>query len=166
MSANAVRWVLRGRCTRLNDVTHMGGVVPARIVSEMRYDPKDIVPHLFAETDPGFHERCRPGDLIVTGRNFGMGPKMQGLHRHAGAWPGAGVRVDALPSPTARPSASACRCCRVARVCWMPCATGDDRKSTSVPDGSSTRTRGIELAVPPVPEACARSSNWAAPTTG
>ena len=65
-------WTLRGRCYRLgDDVNHMGGVVPMRIVSEMRFDPADIVPHLFEETDPGFHERCRPGDLIVTGRNFG-----------------------------------------------------------------------------------------------
>ena len=59
-------WVRRGRCYRLgHDVPHMGGVVPMRVVSEMRFDPKDIVPHLFAETDPGFHERCRPGDVIV-----------------------------------------------------------------------------------------------------
>ncbi len=73
------QWVFRGRCWRLgHDVPHMGGVVPMRIVSEMRQDPKDIIPHLFEETDPGFHERCRPGDVIVTGRNFGMGAKMQG----------------------------------------------------------------------------------------
>lgn len=78
-SPQAFSWVLRGRCWRLgHDVPHMGGVVPMRIVSEMRHDPKDIVPHLFEETDPGFHERCRPGDIIVAGRRFGMGPKMQG----------------------------------------------------------------------------------------
>ena len=78
-SADTFSWVRRGRCYKLgHDVPHMGGVVPMRIVSEMRFDPKDIVPHLFEETDPGFHERCRPGDVIVTGRNFGMGPKMQG----------------------------------------------------------------------------------------
>ena len=75
----AFSWILRGRCYRLgHDVPHMGGVVPMRICSEQRFDPKDIVPHLFEETDPGFHERCRPGDTIVTGRNFGMSPKMQG----------------------------------------------------------------------------------------
>ena len=76
---NTFSWTRRGRCYRLgHDVPHMGGVVPMRIVSEMRYDPKDIVPYLFTESDPGFAERCRPGDIIVTGRNFGMGPKMQG----------------------------------------------------------------------------------------
>jgi 3-isopropylmalate/(R)-2-methylmalate dehydratase small subunit len=56
----------------------MGGVVPMRIVSEMRTDPKDIVEHLFEGIIPDFHKLCQPGDLVVTGRNFGMGAKMQG----------------------------------------------------------------------------------------
>jgi len=43
-----------------------------------QFDPAELAPHLFEESDPGFHERCRPGDIIVTGRNFGMGPKMNG----------------------------------------------------------------------------------------
>lgn len=83
--ARPFSWVMRGRCWRLgHDVPHMGGVVPMRIVSEMWHDPQAIVPHLFEETDPGFHERCRPGDIIVAGRHFGMGPKMQGyLAMHA-----------------------------------------------------------------------------------
>ena len=49
-----------------------------RIVSEMRTDPKDIVEQLFEGVIPDFHQLCRPGDIIVTGRNFGMGAKMQG----------------------------------------------------------------------------------------
>lgn len=78
MSA-AFDWVFRGRCYKLgHDVPHMGGVVPMRIVTEQRHDPKDIIPHLFAEIDPGFHERCARGDIIVAGHNFGMGAKMQG----------------------------------------------------------------------------------------
>jgi 3-isopropylmalate/(R)-2-methylmalate dehydratase small subunit len=56
----------------------MGGVVPMRIVSEMRTDPQDIVEHLFEGVIPDFHQLCHPGDIIVTGRNFGMGAKMQG----------------------------------------------------------------------------------------
>ena len=72
-------WVKSGRCWVFgHDIPHMGGVVPMHIVSQMRTDPKDIVPHLFEESIPGFHEKCTPGDLIVTGRNFGMGAKMQG----------------------------------------------------------------------------------------
>jgi len=45
------------------------------VIAGRHFDAKDIVPHLFEETDPGFHERCKPGDIIVAGRNFGMGPK-------------------------------------------------------------------------------------------
>ena len=56
----------------------MGGVVPMRIVSEMRTDPNDIIEHLFEGVIPDFYKLCRPGDLVVTGRNFGMGAKMQG----------------------------------------------------------------------------------------
>ena len=70
---------MKGRCWQFgDDIPHMGGVVPMRIVSEMRTDPKDIIEHLFKGAIPDFHKLCRPGDLIVTGRNFGMGAKMQG----------------------------------------------------------------------------------------
>ena len=73
------KWRLEGRCYKLgHDVAHSGGVVPARVITGRYFDPKDIIPHLFAETDPGFHERAQPGDIIVAGRNFGMGPKMNG----------------------------------------------------------------------------------------
>ena len=34
-------------------------------IRNVGFDPKDIIPHLFEETDPGYHERCRPGDVIV-----------------------------------------------------------------------------------------------------
>jgi 3-isopropylmalate/(R)-2-methylmalate dehydratase small subunit len=72
-------WVLKGRCYKLgHDVPHAGGVVPNRIIIGRHFDAADIIPHLFEETDPGFHTRCKPGDIIVAGRNFGMGPKMNG----------------------------------------------------------------------------------------
>ena len=76
---NAADWILKGRCYKLgHDVPHAGGVVPNRIIIGRHFDPQEIIPHLFAETDAGFHTRCQPGDIIVTGRNFGMGPKMNG----------------------------------------------------------------------------------------
>jgi 3-isopropylmalate/(R)-2-methylmalate dehydratase small subunit len=74
-----IEWILKGRCYKLgHDVPHAGGVVPNRVIIGRHFDPQEIIPHLFEETDPGFHTRCRPGDIIVAGRNFGMGPKMNG----------------------------------------------------------------------------------------
>ncbi|MCD6323881.1 MAG: 3-isopropylmalate dehydratase [Desulfurococcales archaeon] len=32
-----------------------------------------MLPHLFEEVKPGFHEKVREGDVVVAGRNFGMG---------------------------------------------------------------------------------------------
>lgn len=73
------QWLLKGRCYKLgHDVPHSGGVVPNWLIAGRYVDPKELIPHLFSETDPGFHERCKPGDIIVTGRNFGMGPKVNG----------------------------------------------------------------------------------------
>ena len=66
-------WVLSGRCYRLgHDVPHAGGVIPNRYIVARQFDPGALVPHLFEETDPGFHERARPGDIIVTGTPSGV----------------------------------------------------------------------------------------------
>lgn len=66
-------WRLTGRCYKLgHDVPHAGGVIPNVMIGGRYFDPKDLVPRLFEETDPGFYERAKPGDIIVTGRNFGM----------------------------------------------------------------------------------------------
>ncbi len=72
-------WVLQGRCYKLgHDVPHAGGVIPARFITARETDPAVLIPHLFEQSDPGFSTRCRPGDIIVTGRNFGMGQKATG----------------------------------------------------------------------------------------
>src|SRR5687767_10233922 len=93
---NAFVWSLRGRCTRLgHDVPHAGGVIPQRLIVARETDARKLIPHLFEETDPGFHERSRPGDIIVAGRNFGMGPKMNGyVAMHA---LGLGLVCESMP---------------------------------------------------------------------
>ena len=72
-------WHLRGRCYKLgHNVPHAGGVIPDRLITSREFDPQKLIPHLFEETDPGFPTRAKAGDIIVTGRKFGMGPKMNG----------------------------------------------------------------------------------------
>jgi 3-isopropylmalate/(R)-2-methylmalate dehydratase small subunit len=144
-------WTLRGRCYGLgDDVNHMGGVVPMRIVSEMRFDPADIVPHLFEETDPGFHERCRPGDLIVTGRNFGMGPKMQGYIAMKAL--GLGLVCESMPFLAYREALGlglpVLMDCQGAT---QACDTGDDIEVDFRTGRFVNHTRGTEHQYPPVP---------------
>jgi 3-isopropylmalate/(R)-2-methylmalate dehydratase small subunit len=159
-------WVRRGRCYRLgHDVPHMGGVVPMRVVSEMRFDPKDIVPYLFSETDPGFHERCRPGDVIVTGRNFGMGPKMQGYIAMQAL--GLGLVCESMPFLAYREAIGLglpvlTDCPGVSDAC----ATNDDVEVDFLTGRFINHTRGAERAVPAVPEglreivAMGGTNNW------
>lgn len=146
-------WVLRGRCWRFgHDLPHMGGVVPMHVVSEMRHDPKDIVPHLFEESDPGFSQRCRAGDIVVAGRNFGMGPKMQGYIAMQAL--GLGLVCESmtflayreaigigLPVLTDCPGVS------------DACASGDELEVDFRTGRFVNVTRGTELSFPPVPEA-------------
>jgi 3-isopropylmalate/(R)-2-methylmalate dehydratase small subunit len=130
----------------------MGGVVPMRIVSEMRFDPAQIVPHLFEETDPGFHTRCRPGDLIVAGSNFGMGPKMQGyIAMHA---LGLGLLCESMPFLAYReaigiglPVLTGCS------EATSLCDTGDDLEVDFASGRFVNHTRRIERSFPPVPDA-------------
>jgi 3-isopropylmalate/(R)-2-methylmalate dehydratase small subunit len=45
------QWKLRGRCYKLgHDVPHAGGVIPNSFITGRFFDPKDLVPNLFAET--------------------------------------------------------------------------------------------------------------------
>ncbi len=36
-------------------------------------DPAEMAEHAMEDLDPTFHERVRPGDFVVAGRNFGCG---------------------------------------------------------------------------------------------
>lgn len=73
------KWQLRGRCHKFgHNVPHLDGVVPEWLVNGRYFDPKDIIPELFEMIRPGFHKEAKAGDIIVTGKNFGMGPKMNG----------------------------------------------------------------------------------------
>lgn len=160
------QWTLRGRCYRLgHDVPHMGGVVPMRVVSEVRFDPATIIPHLFEETDPGFHERCKPGDIIVTGRNFGMGPKMQGYIAMQAL--GLGLVCESMPFLAYREAIGVglpvlTDCAGVLEAC----ATGEDIEVDFATGAFTNHSSGMSLQLPPVPEglreivAVGGTNNW------
>jgi len=145
-------WVLKGRCYKLgHDVPHAGGVVPNRLITGRFFDPKDIIPCLFEETDPGFHERSTPGDIIVTGRNFGMGPKMNGYIAMQAL--GLGMVCESMPFLAYR-AAIGCGM-RVMTDCANAtemCETGDELEVDFRNGLFLNHTRNIRREYPPVPE--------------
>lgn len=146
-------WVLRGRCYKMgHDVPHAGGVIPNRYIVARQFDPGELVPHLFEETDPGFHERSRPGDIIVTGRNFGMGPKMNGYIAMRAL--GLGLVCESMPFLAYR--AAIGEGLRVLTDCPAVteiCESGDELEVDFRNGLFVNRTRGISREYPPMPEA-------------
>jgi 3-isopropylmalate/(R)-2-methylmalate dehydratase small subunit len=146
-------WVLNGRCYKLgHDVPHAGGVIPNRYIIARQFDPAELVPHLFEETDPGFHERCRAGDIIVTGRNFGMGPKMNGYIAMRAL--GLGLVCESMPFLAYR--AAIGEGLRVLTDCPAVteiCETGDELEVDFRNGLFVNRTRGVSREYPPMPEA-------------
>ncbi len=145
-------WILKGRCYKLgHDVPHGGGVIPNRYIVARQFDPAELVPHLFEETDPGFHERCRAGDIIVTGRNFGMGPKMNGYIAMRAL--GLGLVCESMPFLAYR--AAIGEGLRVLTDCPAVgeiCDSGDELEVDFRNGFFINRTRGISREYPPMPE--------------
>jgi 3-isopropylmalate/(R)-2-methylmalate dehydratase small subunit len=150
---SAFDWVLKGRCYKLgHDVPHAGGVIPNRYIVARQFDPAELVPHLFEETDPGFHERCRAGDIIVTGRNFGMGPKMNGYIAMRAL--GLGLVCESMPFLAYR--AAIGEGLRVLTDCPAVteiCDTGDELEVDYRNGFFINRTRNITREYPPMPDA-------------
>ena len=145
-------WHYTGRCTKLgHDVPHPGGVIPLALITAREFDPQKLIPHLFAETDPGFHTRAKPGDIIVTGRNFGMGPKMNGYIAMQAL--GLGLICESMPFLAYR-AAVGCGvpvltdCLNVTDLC----ETGDELEVDFRAGLFVNRTRDIRKEYPSLPD--------------
>ena len=146
-------WTLRGRCYKLgDDVPHAGAVIPQWIIAGRFLDPELLVPHLFEQIDPGFHERARPGDIIVAGRNFGMGPKMNGYVAMQAL--GLGLICESMPFLAYR-AAVGCGV-RVLTDCAGVTAmaeTDEDIEVDFLAGEFTNHTRGQSVRFPCVPDA-------------
>lgn len=146
-------WLLKGRSYKLgHNVPHAGGVIPDRLITSRELDPEKLVPHLFAETDPGFHQRVKAGDIIVAGRNFGMGPKMNGYIAMQAL--GLGLICESMPYLAYR-AAIGCGL-RVLTDCYNVtelCETGDEIGVDFQSGQLINYTRDIRKEYPPLPEA-------------
>lgn len=75
-----MEWVYKGTCWKFGDnVLNDGQISTLDSVKKMETDPQVLAKQCMAGLDPAFAGRARPKDLIVAGRNFGMGQlHMQG----------------------------------------------------------------------------------------
>ncbi len=150
---SAFNWCLKGRAYKLgHNVPHPGVVIPPWLISGRYLDAKDLVPHLFEQIDPGFHERSKPGDIIVAGRNFGMGPKMNGYVAMEAL--GLGLIADSMPFLGYRAAVG----CGLRVLADCPgvldhVEMGDSLEVNYLTGDFINHTHGIELTFAPVPEA-------------
>ncbi len=60
-----------GRVWKLGDNVSTDHIIPGRY--NLTTDPQELAKHCLCETRPEFPATVQPGDVIVAGRNFGMG---------------------------------------------------------------------------------------------
>ena len=64
--------VLRGNAITIGDDVSTDDIIPGRF-AHLRSNLPELAKHALEDRLPGFHERMRPGDILVGGRNFGLG---------------------------------------------------------------------------------------------
>jgi len=63
---------MTGRAQRFGDDVNTDYIIAAQHKAAS-LDITEMAVHTFADIDPGFASRVRPGDVVVAGRNFGCG---------------------------------------------------------------------------------------------
>ncbi len=64
---------VKGRAWVLGDNVSTDHIISGKYKFKAISSLEAMLPHLLEEVIPGFSEKVRPGDVIVAGRNFGMG---------------------------------------------------------------------------------------------
>ena len=64
---------VKGRAWVLGDNVSTDHIISGKYKFKAISSLEGMLPHLLEEVIPGFSERVRPGDVIVAGKNFGMG---------------------------------------------------------------------------------------------
>lgn len=144
-------WVMRGRCHKFGDnVPHGGGIVPGWVLAKRVVEADQIIPHLFEDIAPGFDSRCKPGDIIVAGKNFGMSPKMNGFVAMNAL--GLGLLCESMPFLAYRAAVGVgLRLLNSCEGVTAICESGDDIEIDFRMGLFINHTRNIERTFPPIP---------------
>jgi 3-isopropylmalate/(R)-2-methylmalate dehydratase small subunit len=63
---------LRGHAITIGDDVSTDDIIPGRF-AHLRSNLPELAKHALEDRLPGFHGRVKPGDVLVGGRNFGLG---------------------------------------------------------------------------------------------
>ena len=77
---------IRGRAWKFGDDVNTDLIIPGKYLELT--DPREMARHAMEGVDPAFSERIGSGDIIVAGRNFGLGSSREHAPlalKHAGA---------------------------------------------------------------------------------
>ena len=84
---------IRGKAWTFGDDIDTDIIIPARYLTTV--DPAELAAHCMEPVSPDFPKRVRPGDIVVSGKNFGCGSSRE----HAPvALKGCGVAVVVAPT--------------------------------------------------------------------
>jgi 3-isopropylmalate/(R)-2-methylmalate dehydratase small subunit len=64
--------IIKGKTLKLGDNISTGLITPGRY-AHLRSNLPELARHVLEDADPEFAARVRPGDILVAGRNFGLG---------------------------------------------------------------------------------------------
>lgn len=64
---------IRGRCWKLGDNISTDHIISGKYKFKSISSIEQMIPHVFEEVIPEFFKKVKQGDLIVAGKNFGMG---------------------------------------------------------------------------------------------
>ncbi len=64
--------MIRGRVWKYGDDVNTDVIFPGRY-TYARMEPEEMAKHALEDLDPDFAKGVKPGDVIVAGKNFGMG---------------------------------------------------------------------------------------------
>lgn len=62
---------LKGKAIKYGDNIDTDVIIPARYLNTS--DPKELASHCMEDIDAGFSSRCKLGDIMIGGMNFGCG---------------------------------------------------------------------------------------------
>ena len=134
-----------------DDIQHADSVIAQRFIVDRETDPEVLKHHLFELTDPGFVSRCKPGDIIVAGRNFGVGQKSTGYIAMKAL--GLGLICESMPTQGYRGAIYAGL--RVLAHCsgaTSMCSNGDDIEVNFSSGFFINHTCGLKKTCRPIPQ--------------